>query len=276
MIPKPGQNIDLHEDDVDHEMTSITVIATMLAGKTVGAGRLVRRGCNVRLDRVGVLPEFRGRGIGRVVVQRLVKLASGVDGAIWVKARKGEMGFWSIMGFETQGGEKWESGSSWRCMVYRWPVCSIMDGGCVGLHHMVVDVGDIEESLAFYGGMGFIVTEKFYGVGGKRACYVEGLGARLMLVEKEKGKGDGGEKTDVKFGRLMVDVTKACKDLESYLEHLRNRNGGLLTVVEKPAVQVSGSNMLAVATVKDPDGLEIGFFRKESHLPPELRTRVDW
>lgn len=285
-IRKVWDVVASHEDllpvprEEDEDATTVHVIARSSHGRVIGAGRLCRVGQNARLDRVSVLPEYRGHGVGRKIVERLLVLAAPVRGAIYVEANKiaGEMGFYSILGFETLGNDKMENGVLVRTMVYRVPVCA-PSMGCVGLHHTSIRVTDIERSLAFYGSLGFVVSDKFFTSGGRRACFVEGLGTRLEFVEASDGKGG---MTGVQgiptmgFDRLVFDVTRACTDLDVYLQHLQKRNGGVLTRRGEVAKQVVGGDVMSVATIEDPDGLPIEFIKQEAQVPGELRTRVNW
>lgn len=216
--------------------------------------------------------------MGRALVENLLVLAAPVQGAVFVNATHGELGFFSIMGFESLGNDKFENMHVVRTMVFRFPVCA-PSAGCVGLHHTSIRVYDIEQSLAFYGSLGFFVTEKFLTSGGQRACFVEGLGTRLEFVESPDGMGGLQGVQGVPpagFDRLVFDVTKACTDLDSYLSHLQRRNGGMLQVSAEPARQVVGSDVVSVACVSDPDGLPIEFIRHEAQVPGELRTRIMW
>lgn len=265
-------------DDRDREQSTVVLLARCKKEGVVGAARYLRRGQNVLLERVCVLPGRRGEGIGRMLVEKMIVMASPVDGAVYVNAKRGEMGFFSILGFETQGNDIFEDGTLARVMVYRFPVC-VPASGCVGLHHTSIRVSDIERSLAFYGSLGFVVTEKFLTSGASRACFVEGLGTRLEFVESPDGRGGLSGVQGIPpagFDRLVFDVTKACTDLDGYLEHLQKRNGGFLTIIAAPAQQVIGSCVVSVATIEDPDNLPIEFIRREAHVPSELRTRVDW
>ncbi|CAN8070292.1 unnamed protein product, partial [Agarophyton chilense] len=231
-----------------------------------------------RLDRVAVLPHCRGRGVGRALVERLLALAAPVDGAIYVNAVRAQMGFFSILGFEALGNHFLDDGVQVRTMVYRTPLCT-PSTGCVGLHHTSVRVSDIERSLAFYGSLGFFVTDKYMTSGGQRACFVEGLGTRLEFVEAKDDRGGLSGVQGVPhtgFDRLVFDVTKACTDLDTFLQHLERRNGGLIHIAAQPAKQVAGAHVVSVASVYDPDALPIDFIRREAMVPTELRTRVDW
>lgn len=227
---------------------------------------------------MAVLRDNRSSGVGRALVNALLRLAVPVQGAVYVRAERTQLGFFSILGFETLGNDFLENGVLLRTMVYRTPVCPPATG-CVGLHHTSIRVSDIERSLAFYGCLRFVVTEKFVTSGGNRACYVEGLGTRLELVEASDGHGGLVGMQGVPpagFDRLVFDVTKACTDLQSYLEHLQRRNGGLLEVAAAPARQVIGASVVSVATVVDPDALPIEFIRREAQVPSEMRTNVNW
>lgn len=246
-----------------------------IAGRAVGAGKMTPTQGNAKLERVYVAPEWRGKGTGRALVMALLRAAREVEGAVYVRARPTEFGFYSLLGFEAQGPET-EGGR--RVMVLRVPECA-PSAGCVGLHHTSVRVRDIERSLAFYGGVGFFVTDKFVTAGGNRACFVEGLGTRLELVEVgEHGKGGVASTfgSGAGFDRLVFDVTRACTDLDTYVAHLRRRNGGALNVRGVTATQVVGKYVVSVATVEDVDGLPIEFIRREAHVPESLRTQVKW
>lgn len=251
------------------------VVVARQGGIPVGAGRMVKSEGNARIERIFVLDEMRGRGVGRSLVQSLLGAAARTQGAIYVSAARSELGFYSILGFEAQGNEK-PDGS--RLMVLRVPECA-PSAGCVGLHHTSIRVRDIERSLAFYGCLGLFVTDKFLTASGGRACFVEGLGARLELVEsntssKKEGVPDFGP---AGFDRLVFDVTRACTDLDTYMEHLRRRNGGALNVRGPAAKQVVGKHVVSVATIEDVDGLPIEFIRRlPIELPTSLRTRVNW
>lgn len=267
-------------DERDAAESTVHLLAvTRDDSKIVGGARLLRIEQNARLDRVCVLPEWRHRGIGRALVNKLLTLVDEVPGAIYVHASRGpEMGFFSILGFESVGNDRLERGTIVRTMMHRIPVCA-PSAGCVGLHHTSIRVSDIERSLAFYGSLGFTVSEKFVTSAGSRACFVEGLGTRLEFVETVNGSGGLSGVQGVPpagFDRLVFDVTKACTDLETYLQHLARRNGGLLDIAGPPAKQIVGACIMSVASISDPDGLPIEFIRREAQVPSELRTRVKW
>lgn len=272
------------------DSTSTTSLSTSYptaeTPRFVGAARLLYEGPNnVRLDRVCVLPDFRLRGIGRALVRELLRLADDPHGAIYVDALRGaDMGFFSILGFEPVGNDRFDEAlhTTVRTMLLSVPdCCPPVTGACVGLHHASLRVSDIERSLAFYGCIGFIVDDKFMTSAGARACFVQGLGTRLELVECPVA-GSAGAMAGVQgvpptgFDRLVFDVTKACTDLDIYLQHLARRNGGQLDVAGPPAKQVIGNSLMSVASIRDPDGMPIEFIRREAQVPSGLRTRVKW
>lgn len=266
-------------DERDDEATTVHIVARGPDGRVIGAARLLREAQNAKLERVAVHPAHRGKGVGRKLVERLLVLAAPAKGAIYVNATHGgEMGFFSVLGFESLGNDKEENGLVVRTMVYRTPVCA-PSAGCVGLHHTSIRVSDIERSLAFYGSLSFFVTDKFFTSGGNRACYVEGLGTRLEFVESPDGNGGISGVQGIPpagFDRLVFDVTRGCTDLDTYLQQLRRRNGGILSVSGPPAKQVVGPTVVSVATIEDPDGLPIEFIKQEASVPGELRTKVTW
>lgn len=262
-------------DDADEAAGTEWVVARDEAGGALGAGRMQRMGVNVEIDRICVEERRQGQGVGKKLVRFLMAVAEPVEGAIYVEATQMELGFFSLLGFEAQGAVYMnkKTGAAQRHMVYSVPICA-PSSDCVGLHHTAIRVSDIERSLAWYGSVGFIVAEKFFTPSGERACFVEGLGVRLELVESSTGSGLSGVQDWPGF--LVFDVTKGCSDLESFLAHLKKRNGGLLTVSGEPAHQVIGSKLLSVVTVEDPDGLPIEFIRREGHVSSTLLRRVDW
>jgi hypothetical protein len=118
------------------------------------------------------------------------------------------------------------------------------------------------------------VTEKFYTPSGCRACFVEGLGVCLELIEAlDETSGVIGMQLP---GFLVFDVTRGCSTLDKFLEQIGRRSGNAVVVSSEPCTQVIGSQVMAVASVQDPDGLVIDFVRREGVLPQALRVHVDW
>lgn len=270
------------DEDATRELGAHDSVAVAwLGGQPVGAGRVIEESGNARLELVYVLSAWRGQGAGRALADALIGTARRSPGATYVRARAVELGFYSLLGFEAQGPEVPVGlrGATGRVMVLRVPECA-PSAGCVGLHHTSMRVCDIERALAFYGVLGFVVTEKFVTAAGGRACFVEGLGVRLEFVESANAAVDTVDGVPpfpaAGFDRLVFDVTRACTDLETYIAHLKRRNGGILTVRGAPATQVSGKYVVSVATIEDPDGIPIEFIRRQASVPSALRTRVNW
>ncbi|GJD08611.1 hypothetical protein Gasu2_29040 [Galdieria sulphuraria] len=244
--------------------------------QVVAAGRYIFRGSNVEIDRVAVLPEFRGQGIGRTLIQSILSSNLSNQGAIYVKAFPHEMGFYSILGFECQSyPERWRGFMRYK-MIYMPPICNY-SSNCVGLHHISIYVTDIEESLAFYGILGFILIEKFITKEHYRACFLQGMGIRLELIEDiGLSSKKRNELTALNPCTLVFDVTKACVDLESYLLDIRRRNGGILYIRVFPGQQVIGGEVVEMAIIEDPDRIPLEFIRRQTKLPREGSFRMHW
>ncbi|GJQ11006.1 hypothetical protein GpartN1_g2797.t1 [Galdieria partita] len=243
--------------------------------QVVAAGRYIIKSANVEIDRVAVLPEFRGQGIGRSLIQTILRWNLFNQGAIYVKAFPHEMGFYSILGFECQSYPERSRGFIRYKMVYMPPICNY-SSNCVGLHHISIYVTDIEKSLAFYGILGFILMEKFMTKEHLRACFLQGMGMRLELIEDI---GLFSKKKDAltiwNSCILVFDVTKACIDLESYLLDIRRRNGGILHMKAFPGQQVIGGEVVEVATIEDPDRIPLEFIRRQIVLPREASYKMN-
>lgn len=166
------------------------------------------------------------------------------------------------------------TGQPCRHMVYQAPVCAPADGQCIGLHHTALRVLDIERSLAWYGSIGFTVTEKYFTPAGQRACFVEGLGLRIELMESTTGAGLSGVQDLPGF--LVFDVTRGCRDLTTFLNHLQKRNGGYLDARDGPAHEVIGAQLLSSVVVEDPDGICLKFVRREGSVSASLLRPVNW
>jgi len=247
---------------------------TPLTGGDVGG--LLRSAGAVSAGEFGSLPGERGGGGG----------APEVDGADGGGGAGGGGG-----GGDGGGGGGGGGGGDpepVRVMVLPPPTCAPPGveegGGCVGLHHAVVGVSDIEASLGWYGALGFVVGDKFT-LGDARACFVDGWGTRLELVEARGGRRGGAAvgasaaaaaAATVGINRLVFDVTRGCTGLGLFLADLDEKLGGRLALVQPPVERVAGRYVVCVAAVADPDGVEVGFWRREAVVPKELRSRVDW
>jgi len=265
---------------------SATLMVLRRNGTPVAVALLLREVMNVCIRALYVHMSMRGRGYGRRMMERILMEASPLDGVLYVDAEKGiDMGFYSILGFEKLGKQRFdERKQAWTVrMALRQPAVSPVGHGSVGLHHTSIRVSNMERSLAFYGMLGLYLTEKFHTQGGLRACYIEGLGTRLELVEfelqstaKEEVVAISRRHPLIGFDRLVFDVTKACPDLESFLEYLQSRSGGALTVSGPPSQLVQGCTVLSVTTVTDPDGVPVEFIRRDGVIPRSLTSKPEW
>ncbi|KAA8496237.1 hypothetical protein FVE85_2392 [Porphyridium purpureum] len=261
-----------------------TVLVVECNGVLVGAARFLFERTNVCFDRVAVLQSHRGRGIGRKLLETMLLFASPACGAIFIEALPFQLGFFSILGFECQGKEKFDESrrAPVRTMVFRVPTSPVppMEASSPGLHHVTVCVSDIERSLAFYGAIGFSLSEKFMS-GERRACFLEGYATRVELVERPSDdlsddlQGVRGVPR-VGVDRLVFDVSRATPDLELFLEQLRKQNGGLMSVVARPSQHVYGRHVVSTAAIEDPDGFPLEFMRYEASLSAQLVADVDW
>jgi len=90
---------DLEWDGMDAACDHVLVFDTR--GQPVATGRLQPDG---RIGRMAVLPGWRGRGIGRAVLQTLlVRAAARGMTQVYLHAQAGAAGFYSAAGFRQQG-----------------------------------------------------------------------------------------------------------------------------------------------------------------------------
>lgn len=97
---------DLEWDDDDG--LSRHVVAVAVDGTAVGTGRLLRDG---HIGRMAVLKPWRGRGVGRAMMEYLMQLAgeAGHD-AVVLHAQTHAIGFYARHGFIVKGDEFMEAG----------------------------------------------------------------------------------------------------------------------------------------------------------------------
>ena len=81
---------------------AFAVVVDKKTGKTIGMGRIISDGVSdAYIQDLIVLPEFRNRGIGKQLVQLLLKRCKG-DGILWIGliAEPDQDGFYSTIGFK--------------------------------------------------------------------------------------------------------------------------------------------------------------------------------
>jgi len=284
--------------DESDEMENTNHFVLKDRGRVVAAGRMHREGQNVRLSRVAVVPGERGKGFGRRLVQGMLSLAIGIEGVVYVRAYRWELGFYSLLGFDCQGGETYESAppsrgprGQRRSVRHFSGMDDLMDDESAGipvrvmiyhppgveqtvLHHVCLRTRDIERALGFYGAIGFTLQERFRSLG-KRACKLDGYGTSIQLVE-DASKEVLDSKVVGGVSGIAFDVTKACTDLPGYIEHLERKNGGFIQMVTPPTESVIGRTVRVSAVIVDPDGFPLEFIRREALLPGELTSDNKW
>ena len=141
------------------------------------------------------------------------------------------------------------------------------------MHHASIRTANIHRAIAFYELLGFVVNERFT-TGYTLACWMEGLGGRIELIQipQPKPAPDAfGDEHYVGYYHLSFDLTQAVSDLPSWLERLKERLEQAaadqpdqiqpLKVLLKPEQQMIGDRIYEVAFIADPDGLPLEFIR---------------
>lgn len=140
-------------------------------------------------------------------------------------------------------------------------------------HHASIRTADIHRSIAFYECLGFSVTERFT-TGYTLACWIEGLGGRVELIQipEPKSAPDAfGDEHYVGYYHLSFDLTTLVPDLTTWLTALRTQLQALRqpdpTVLLQPTQQIIGTNVYEVTFIADPDGLPLEFIRNLGTVP---------
>ena len=104
---------DLEMDE--HDAVSRHVIARDAEGGAIGTGRLLPDG---HIGRMAVLAEWRGKGVGRALLERLLEEAARLDQRrLALHAQTRACGFYRRFGFVEEGPEFMEAGIPHRTMV---------------------------------------------------------------------------------------------------------------------------------------------------------------
>lgn len=94
----------------EHDAAAVHVLCTV-GGKAVGTGRLVGMPDGMKLGRVAVLPEHRGRGLGTLLVRWLLDAAMRLGHRrVYANVQLGAREFYERLGFEAAGDEFMEAG----------------------------------------------------------------------------------------------------------------------------------------------------------------------
>ena len=84
------------------------VVAVAADGTPIGTGRLLRDG---HIGRMAVIKEWRGRGVGSALLERLLAIAGSMGmNEVKLHAQTHAIGFYARQGFTVEGGEFMEAG----------------------------------------------------------------------------------------------------------------------------------------------------------------------
>jgi catechol 2,3-dioxygenase-like lactoylglutathione lyase family enzyme len=129
-------------------------------------------------------------------------------------------------------------------------------------HHVAIKTSDIFRAIAFYEGLGFVVTERFT-AGITLACWMCGAGMHLELMQVPEPKPSPNPYSNehyVGYYHLSFYVD----NLETTLQELVNRLGKVKLLLP-PQTQVIGDRTYQVAFITDPDGLPIELLAKNEN-----------
>ena len=135
------------------------------------------------------------------------------------------------------------------------------------MHHASIRTADIHRAIAFYGLLGFKVSERFT-AGITLACWMEGLDGRIELMQVPEPKPAADAFSDEHYTgyyHLSFDLTRTTESLPIWLEQLRQdavSQDMALTVLLEPQQQMIGSSVYEVAFIADTDGLPLEFLRR--------------
>lgn len=104
--------LELEWDGLDAE--AVHVLAEDGEGGPIGTGRMLEDG---HIGRIAVLPEWRGRGVGRALMAALLEIARrrGLD-RVHLSAQTEAIGFYEMLGFTAHGPEFMDAGIPHRHM----------------------------------------------------------------------------------------------------------------------------------------------------------------
>jgi catechol 2,3-dioxygenase-like lactoylglutathione lyase family enzyme len=136
------------------------------------------------------------------------------------------------------------------------------------MHHASIRTADIHRAIGFYETLGFVMEERFT-AGYTLACWMTGLGGRIELLQVPKPHTDKqaapdpfGDEHYVGYYHLSFDLTGTIADLGDWLDGLKAKYDGDLTVLLAPQQQQIGPRVYEVAFIADRDGMPIEFLRQ--------------
>lgn len=115
------EHVFVHEQRVDpalewdgHDAACLHALAAIGDGEPVATGRLQPDG---KIGRMAVLREWRGRGLGRAILDQLLEAAAGAGlEEVHLHAQTHALAFYERAGFVAEGEEFDEAGIPHRCM----------------------------------------------------------------------------------------------------------------------------------------------------------------
>ncbi|MEM9272682.1 MAG: VOC family protein [Cyanobacteria bacterium P01_F01_bin.143] len=140
-------------------------------------------------------------------------------------------------------------------------------------HHASIRTANIYRAIAFYELLGFVVKERFT-TGFTLACWLEGLGGRIELIEIPQPKPAPDVFDDehyVGYYHLSFNITDLTDNLPNWLGKLQTKfdtaaqeNSDLvnpLKILLEPRQQQIGDRVYEVMFIADSDGLPLEFIR---------------
>lgn len=94
-----------HDDEIDGEDDACQHVLALVDGHAVGAARFRKLGDAVKIQRVCVLPEQRGTGLGAALIRFVLEQAQGMAGVrrARLSAQVQALDFYRRLGFEAHG-----------------------------------------------------------------------------------------------------------------------------------------------------------------------------
>ncbi|MCS6812295.1 MAG: VOC family protein [Cyanobacteria bacterium] len=141
------------------------------------------------------------------------------------------------------------------------------------MHHASIRTANIHRAIAFYEQLGFVVQERFT-TGYTLACWLEGLGGRIELLQVPQPRPAPDAFSDEHYTgyyHLSFDLTAIASDLPTWLAQLQETfaraaaekpDGLSLTVLLPPTQQMIGDRVYEVTFIADADGLPLEFIRR--------------
>lgn len=107
-----GQNVpeELEIDDHDYAPDTVHLLA-FVGGRALGTARMRQVGEDWKVERVAVLADARGTGLGRKIMERCEEYAAG--SRIVLSAQVGVVEFYRRLGYVEVGGEDYLDAGIW-------------------------------------------------------------------------------------------------------------------------------------------------------------------